>query len=131
MPKGRGYLAHGASGLKGREKMKKDVVALTDKAKREKEFEKSVGDNIKRVKAGKKPRATPSRAAKELVKKVMSRVRSPAAKARHLRVKAGEMNAAANKVVKSGTGNVKAEATYRRLAKGYMSRAAALLKKGK
>jgi len=80
MPKDEGHIGHGASGLKGRKQLTKEVLALRDKKKKEQEFEKNVAENIRRAKKGKKAR-TLKRALKEaalgpitsVAKKIMKR----------------------------------------------------------
>ncbi len=122
MPERIGY---GEAGLKNRPKLTKDILALRDKAKRkrkaaqrDKDVTANTASNIKRVKAGKKPRT--------LSERDLDKFRSPYHRKRRLQIKAAEMRAKADEVDRSGTGNKKAAATFRRAATEYIKQANAV-----
>jgi len=92
---------------------------LSDEAKREKEFEAKVAARQKQIREGKKL------SAQEIEKVLTSRL----SKVRRLQLKAAEMREKAKEVERSGTGNVKAAATYRRAATEYLKQVETLQKK--
>lgn len=116
------HMGAGWSGTRGRPKLQKDLIELADKAKRRKKLERTVSENQKRQKQGKPARTISERDANKIVDKY----RSSTQKIRRLQAKAADMRDRANKVDRSGTGNKKAAATYRQVAKEYLKRAAAL-----
>ena len=106
-----------------------DVAAMSDTAKaaRKKKLEDNTRENLKRVKRGKKPRTIAGASAE----KVLSHFRTPLERSKRLQAQAAKMSLKAKEVEASGTGNVRAAATYRKTAKGYLKQAQAVLKKGK
>ena len=110
-------------------------MSLQERRKREKELQaelkhgKRVENNVKRnqqrIKSGKKARSlTEAEMDREIAKSGTT-----AQKIKRWQSKAAEMRAKAKEVERSGTGNEKAVATYRKTAKEYLKRVTAL--KGK
>jgi len=129
----RQYMSHGfKTATKHAPKLRAELAAMSDKAKRRKrlaakakeknKLEANVAENQKRIKRGKRARTIAQRDADRLI----DAFRSKEQKARRLVAYAAKMNFKAGEVERSGTGNVKAAATYRRVARGYMKQAAAL-----
>ncbi len=103
---------------RGRPILRKDLRAMTDKAKRKRKFEANVAENQRRVRRGKKART--------LTERDLDKFRSRSHRIRRLQAKAADMRVKAKEVERSKTGNVKAAATYRRTAAEYLKQAAAL-----
>lgn len=113
----------GAPGLRGRPKLKKDVV----EALRKKKLEANVARNQRRIKQGKKARSLSEREKESLLRQV----RSPAQRIRHIQARAAKLRQRATAVEKSKTGNKRAAATYRQAARELLQQIPALQKKGK
>ena len=116
------YKAQGYSGLKGRPATRGDVDKMTDKERRRKKLERVVGENKKRLKEGKGARTISEHEAD----KVVDKFRSTEQKIRRLQGRVADMRGRAVDVERSGTGNVKAAATYRQVAKELKKRISAL-----
>ena len=112
------YVAQGLSGTKGRPRLRKDILAMRD----EKKLEGKVAAKQKQIRRESKA----PRSSRLTVEGIMAPTRSRQQKIRRLRVKAAQMRNKARKVDESKTGNVKAAATYRRVAAEYLKQAAAL-----
>lgn len=113
----------GASGLRGRPGLKKDVI----EALRKKKFEANVARNQKRIKQGKKARSLSEREKAKL----LHTIQSPARRIRELQARATELRQRATAVEKSKTGNKRAAATYRQAARELLQRIPALKAKAK
>lgn len=113
------YVAKGWSGTKGRRKLRKDILALSDEAKK-KRLEANVKENQKRIKVGKKARTISDRD----LDKFESKFRTSKQKIRRLQARAADYRAKANEVAENKT----AAAAYRQAAKEALKRAAALKK---
>ncbi len=107
-------VGRGKKGLKGLKRLPDDIQGLSDEAKRKRRLEKTVADKQRRIKAGNTVRRVSERE--------KDKFRHKTDVVRRLQRKAANLRASAKEVDRSGTGNKKAAATFRRAADLYLER---------